>query len=342
MTTDRPSLSVFFFSLADTGSGTGRYDLVLRTAALAEDLGFEAVWLPERHFHPFGGLFPNPAVVATAVAARTSRIAVRAGSVVAPLHHPARIAEDWAIVDAVSGGRAGVSLASGWNRRDFAVAHCAHEDRRDYLLSTVDQLRALWRGESVDFGDESLRTYPAPVRDTIPLWLTAMSGAGTFREAAARGTNVLTSYLQLDGARLAAHIGEYRATYRGSGAPHVTLMAHACVADTARDALRLVEKPLLTYQNQFLNLHERGHDNAVDGEPLTEEERHELARYAARKYATDRGLVGGPDEVAARLRDLAGIGVDEVACLVDFGLEPEVVADTLRRLAELRDSVGVG
>ena len=79
------------------------------------------MWVPERHFHPLGGLFPNPAVVAAAVAARTTRIAVRAGSVVLPLHHVARVAEEWAAVDALSNGRVGISLASGWNRADFVL-----------------------------------------------------------------------------------------------------------------------------------------------------------------------------------------------------------------------------
>ena len=335
-----PALSVFFFSLADTGAGPDRYRFVLETAELAEELGFAAVWIPERHFHPFGGLFPNPAVVCAAIATRTSRIAVRAGSVVVPLHHVARIAEDWGVVDALSGGRAGLSLASGWNRADFAVARCDYDRRRDYLLSSVDHLTALWRGDAVTFpGAEPLRTYPAPVRP-IPLWLTATSGPATFQEAAARGLNVLTAYLQLDRDRLAANVTEYRQTFRPAGhgaTPHVTLMVHACVADTTQAALRAVEQPLLAYQSEFLDLHSRGHDTAVDGEPLTDEERHELARYAARKYATDRGLVGSPSDIARRLTELGALGVDEVACLVDFGLATEVVRDTLRRLAAIRD-----
>jgi natural product biosynthesis luciferase-like monooxygenase protein len=332
-----PQLSVFFFAHEDTESGPDRYRFVLDIARLADELGFAAVWLPERHFHPFGGLFPNPAVVAAAVAARTSRIAVRAGSVVAPLHHATRIAEEWGVVDALSNGRAGVSLASGWNRADFVSAPENFERRREILLESVDTLRALWRREAVEFPGTAtgpVRTYPAPVGSTIPLWLTATSGPATFRAAAQRGLNVLTAYLQLDRAALAEHVAEYRATFQGDR-PHVTLMAHACVADSLADALRAVERPLIAYQGQFLDLHQRGHDASVDGEPLTEEEKYELARYAARKYATERGLIGGPDEVTARLHDLASIGVDEIACLVDFGLAPAVVEDTLRRLAKV-------
>jgi hypothetical protein len=61
------------------------------------------VWLPERHFHPLGGAYPNPALAAAALAVRTRRIRLRAGSVVLPLQDPVTIAEDWSFVDNLSG-----------------------------------------------------------------------------------------------------------------------------------------------------------------------------------------------------------------------------------------------
>ncbi|MFL6112947.1 MAG: MupA/Atu3671 family FMN-dependent luciferase-like monooxygenase, partial [Catenulispora sp.] len=211
MGTGLPSLSIIFFSSADPGHGAARYAEILRAAELADRLGFEAVWLPERHYHPFGGLFPSPAVLATAVAARTTRIAVRAGSVVVPLHDPAAIAEEWAMVDVLSGGRAGLSLATGWNRGDFATARCDFAERREYTFTAVDTLRALWRGEAAKVGDgEAVRTFPAPVQRELPLWLTATSGPATFEEAGRRGCGVLTAYLQLDRPALRRNVAAYR------------------------------------------------------------------------------------------------------------------------------------
>jgi natural product biosynthesis luciferase-like monooxygenase protein len=335
-----PSLSVFFFSSSDTGPAPDRYASILSTTMLAEELGFAAVWIPERHFHPFGGLFPNPAVLAAALAVRTSRIALRAGSVVLPLHHVVRVAEEWAMVDSLSNGRVGLSLASGWNRGDFVLGRCDFADRREHTFATVDTLQALWRAQEVDFPADGttapVRTYPVPLQTSVPLWLTATSGPDTFREAGRRGLNVLTAYLQQSPRQLADNVREYRslmAAHAPDRTPWVTLMVHACVAATAGQAMAAVQEPLLTYQSKFLDLTDRRHHAEV--EALTEDERRELARYAAGKYATERGLVGGPAEAAERLRELASIGVDEVACLIDFGLTPGQVSETLHRLAAL-------
>src|SRR5215469_15811081 len=135
--------SLFFF--ADSGAAGGEgYDLLLESARFADAHGFTAVWTPERHFHSFGGLYPNPAVTGAAVAAVTERLGIRAGSVVAPLHHPVRIAEEWSVVDNISDGRVGVSFASGWHARDFVLNPDHYEDRKDEMIRCVETVRRLW------------------------------------------------------------------------------------------------------------------------------------------------------------------------------------------------------
>ncbi|MFM2072971.1 MAG: hypothetical protein RLZZ623_3235, partial [Actinomycetota bacterium] len=105
--------SLFYFSGDEAeNTGAGKYRLLLEGARWADEHGFCAVWTPERHFHAFGGLYPQPAVTGAAVAAITKRVQIRAGSVVMPLHHPIRVAEAWSIVDNISDGRVGVSIAS--------------------------------------------------------------------------------------------------------------------------------------------------------------------------------------------------------------------------------------
>ena len=70
----------------DDGVGPAKYRLLLEGARFADEHGFQSIWTPERHFHAFGGPYPNPAVTGAAVASITRNLAIRAGSCVLPLH----------------------------------------------------------------------------------------------------------------------------------------------------------------------------------------------------------------------------------------------------------------
>src|SRR5437879_1777503 len=110
---------IMFFSSADQAGTEDRYYLLKKAAEFADQHGFCCIWTPERHFHDFGGLFPNPSVLSAALAVITQRIQLRAGSLISPLHNPIRIAEEWSVVDNLSSGRVAISFGSGWNIDDF-------------------------------------------------------------------------------------------------------------------------------------------------------------------------------------------------------------------------------
>src|SRR5215467_4725074 len=127
------NFGLLFFG-CDAGDGAAdKYEFVIEAARYAEANGFTAVWLPERHFTAMGSLYPNPAVLHAALARETRRLRLRAGSVVLPLHSPLRIAEEWAVVDNLSGGRVELSFAPGWNPGDFVLAP-DHYSRRYEVL----------------------------------------------------------------------------------------------------------------------------------------------------------------------------------------------------------------
>ncbi len=126
--------SLFYFASADVGEYSDKYRLLIEGAKFADTHGFAAVWTPERHFHEFGGLYPNPSVTSAAIATVTERIQIRAGSVVLPLHDPLRVAEEWAVVDNLSNGRAAVSFASGWQPNDFVIAPENYANRKEVML----------------------------------------------------------------------------------------------------------------------------------------------------------------------------------------------------------------
>ncbi|MCW2917943.1 MAG: hypothetical protein JWN52_6011 [Actinomycetia bacterium] len=192
--------SLLYFANREVTDPPSEYDLLLDAARFADEHGFTAVWLPERHFHPFGGAYPNPALAASALALQTSRIRLRAGSVVLPLHDPVTVVEDWSFVDNLSRGRVDIALATGWNANDFALAPERFATRHQYTTDGIETIRDLWAGRPVDRvnGQGELTpilTYPRPVQPAPGLWLTAAAKAETFAAAGAHGTNVLTALL---------------------------------------------------------------------------------------------------------------------------------------------------
>ncbi|MGV9378483.1 MupA/Atu3671 family FMN-dependent luciferase-like monooxygenase [Nonomuraea sp. NPDC003707] len=333
--------SLFYFADDSTQPSANRYELLLEGARYADAHGFTAVWTPERHFHAFGGLYPNSAVTGAAVAAVTERVAVRAGSVVAPLHHPIRIAEDWAVVDNLSGGRVGVSFASGWHAVDFAFNPDRYADRTRVTVETLEQVRRLWRGDEVSVvtgvGEEQrVRIFPPPVQPELPVWLTSSGSVETFRTAGTLGVGVLTNLLSQSVDELALKIKEYRAGLDGRPGD-VVVMLHTHLGPPT-DAVR---EALTAYVRSSVGLHlgsSAGSARDVDPAALGPKGVEFMTRRAVKRFFDEAGLLGEPAVAAERVRRLAAIGVDEIACLIDFGLETSAVLGSLDLLGKLLDS----
>ena len=335
--------SLFYF--ADDGSAQkDRYRLLIEGAKFADTHGFAAVWTPERHFHAFGGLYPNPSVTGAAIAAITERVAIRAGSVVLPLHNSIRVAEEWAVVDNLSGGRAGISFASGWNPADFALAPEAFATRRELMVSQIDVVRRLWRGEAVrcrdGLGHESeVRILPRPIQPELPCWVTAAGSAETFRLAGTLGAGLLTHLLGQSAHELGEKIALYRQAWRTAGhagGGHVTLMLHTFLGEDVEEVRTAVRGPLMAYLASSLDLL-RGLVPEEDLEALPEGQRQALLDRAFDRYFAASGLFGTPESCLPKLDGWKGMGVDEIACLIDFGVAEDRVLASLELLADARE-----
>src|SRR6185503_3544340 len=192
--------SLFYFASDESEANEDKYQLMIEGAKFADRNGFDAVWTPERHFHKFGGLYPNPSITGAVIAAITERVKIRAGSVVLPLHSPIRIAEEWSVVDNVSKGRVGLSFASGWHANDFVLAPENFKQRKEIMMRDIETVRRLWRGESVALAgphgsDVDVKVLPRPVQGELPVWLTAAGNPETFEAAGEIGAGLLTHLL---------------------------------------------------------------------------------------------------------------------------------------------------
>jgi natural product biosynthesis luciferase-like monooxygenase protein/FkbM family methyltransferase len=274
-------------------------------------------------------------------------VEVRAGSVVLPLHDSLRVAEEWSVVDNLSQGRAAISFASGWHADDFVFAPDAYADRHEVMYREIETVRKLWRGESVvrrnGAGHEvEIRISPRPVRPELPVWVTAAGNPQTFASAGRIGANLLTHLLGQSAEELEEKIAVYRAARREAGHEgegRVTLMLHTFVGDSLEEVREQVREPFTNYLRSSVGLIRnlaRSLGRDVDSEQFTEEDMQAVLEHAFNRYFEKSGLMGTTETCLRMVERLKAAGVDEVACLVDFGVPVNAVLESLGRLDELR------
>ena len=337
------SFSIYFFSDDGSKNSDDKYRLLLESAKFADRHGFTAVWTPERHFQAFGGLYPNPSVLSAALAMITERIQIRAGSVALPLHHPVRVAEEWSVVDNLSRGRVGVSFASGWHPNDFLFAPGAYDERKDVMFRHIEAVKRLWAGEAVTFpgvndNPVEVSILPKPIQAQLPVWVTTSGSPETWNRAGEVGANLLAALPSYSPEDLAVFIGNYRAARARNGhdprAGVVSLMAHAFMGADNEAVKEKVRRPfsnyLRTYFRQFKGTHS-------DPSSLSEADKDALVAAAFENYFQDRTLLGTPSKCARLVERLAAAGVDELACLIDFGVDTDSVLESLSYLNELKE-----
>ena len=342
--------SLFYFASDEASSDKDIYRLLIEGAKFADEHNFTAVWTPERHFHAFGGPYPNPAVTGAALSTITRRIQIRAGSVVVPLHDPIRVAEEWSVVDNLSNGRVALSFASGWHANDFVFSPESYANRHQVMFQNIEIIRSLWRGASITrrgggAGDIEVAITPRPVQSELPIWITAAGSPKTFERAGEMGANLLTHLLGQSTEELKAKIQIYRDAWQrsnhGPGAGYVTLMLHAFVGPDEDRVREKVRQPFTNYLRSSLGLLQAsakslGRD--LNAEDFTAADMEAVLAHSFTRYYETSSLMGTPARCLETINRLKGIGVDEIGCLVDFGVDADSVLAGLEHLNTLREN----
>src|ERR1700732_2773128 len=119
---------------------------ILDQAVYAEAVGMHSAWIGEHHFSTLGVL-SCPDLVLAQVAARTTKIRLAPAVTVLPLHHPIRVAEQWATLDLLSGGRVDFAAGRGYDRREYLPFHVSFEDNQGIFEEGLELVRKLWMAE---------------------------------------------------------------------------------------------------------------------------------------------------------------------------------------------------
>ena len=125
------------------------FETLMEQIEVAEALGYDAVWLTEHHFSQYGRA-AVPVLAAQAIA-RTSRIRISTAVVVLPFHHPVRVAEDWATLDHISGGRVDVGIGRGNQPAEFKGFNVPMDEAEQRFSEALDILRRAWTEERFSY-----------------------------------------------------------------------------------------------------------------------------------------------------------------------------------------------
>src|SRR5215831_4719174 len=149
-------------------------------ALLAEAVGMHSAWIGEHHFNSLGVL-SCPDLMLAYIAARTQRIRLAPAVTVLPLHHPIRVAEQWATLDLLSGGRVDFAAGRGYDRREYLPLKVSFEYNQSIFEEGMEVVRQLWasdgpishQGRHYQFDDVAIT--PKPVQQPLPAYVASFS-----------------------------------------------------------------------------------------------------------------------------------------------------------------------
>lgn len=344
--------SLFYFSGDGSTTDSNKYRLLIEGAKFADHHGFAAVWIPERHFDAFGGLYPNPSVAGAAIAMVTEQIQIRSGSVVMPLQNPLRVAEEWSMVDNLSQGRVGLSFAPGWHPNDFVLYPEKYADKKEIMWRDIQILQKLWQGDAIKLTGGNakpvnIHTFPRPLQTQLPIWITSLSD-DTFIEAGRIGANILTSPLYQSLDEILRKISLYRQSLAQHGhdpqSGKVALMIHTFIGSDVDVVRTKVKKPFKNYLKTHFDLVVKSAGDlrfSINPETLTAQDLEDLLDFSFQNYFNGKVLMGTPEYCKKMIDSLQQAGVDEIAALIDFGVEFDWVMESLDFLNEVKRNYDV-
>ena len=276
---------------------TDVYADYISDAVLAEELGFVGSWYGEHHFRPCQWT-GSPMLVATAVAARTSRLRVGTAVTLLPFQDPRRVAEDTAILDLISGGRFDLGVGPGSQYEEFVTFGVDPTEMIGRSWESIDWVRRAFsesaefshRGRFYDIPNMTFTTKPA--QDPVPVWWGGM-GPQNLRRAAERGFNLIAPFN-------AGYSHALQAAGRNPADHQVALMVPVFVADNTDKAWEIAG-PGLEY---FVNFYQQRRN--LQGEPAAPEARVTVDMLRSGNAGFWFAAVGTPDEVIAQLKPVVG------------------------------------
>jgi natural product biosynthesis luciferase-like monooxygenase protein len=301
------------------------YQDMLAETDRAEALGFHAVWFAEHHFHHYGGHLPSMPVLGAAVAQRTKRLRIGSGIALLPLQDPIRVAEEFALLDCLSGGRLEFGIGRGFQKLEYDAFERNMADSRVLFEEAHDIILKAWTAERFSYAGKfrtvhNLQVFPKPVQKLPPIYVACIFTSESFEWTGTMGYNLMVVPYAARPESLAENVRRFRETRQAYGyttEPEILAVYHFYCGETAAAAREEPREALLRY---LRTAGESNREAAYSEQYAAYKELRE--GFKAMDYDNlypHRVIFGDPDQCVERIRQIRAAGVTYVGLLANFG-----------------------
>ena len=313
------------------------FDESLAQMTAAEEMGFDAVWLAEIHFQKDRSVLSSPLIIATAIAARTTRVKIGIAVQVLPLAHPIHLAEDVATLDHLSKGRLDFGVGRSGLPEHYQRFNVSYSESRERFQETLDILLKAWTEERFSYEGKYYQFHdvcvlPKPFQKPHPPLRVAATTRDTYPLVGRMGLPIFIAVRTTSISDLKSFIGGYHEGWREAGHPgrgEVALIVPVYVAETERRAHEEAEASTMHF---FRTIAE-----ALGKGGTRREEAARLGRMSFAEILQELVVYGTPESVTERLLELReSLGYSTLSVWMNVGgrIPHERMLGSMRLFAE--------
>lgn len=301
---------------------------ILHLAQRAEELGYDSFWVSEHHFTNYGGILPRPQILLAALAQQTHRIRLGTAVSLVPFDSPVRLAEDFGVIDVLSGGRLEFGVGRGLFGFEYDGLGVEQDEGRARLEEGIRVILQAWQSEQLSYHGrftnvDSLRVLPQPVQKPHPPLYVAAVSPESYDWAAREGHSILQVLYFAPIERTALEVSRYRVLLEQHrhepSNKRLVAVSPMHVAPTTDRARREAAEPLMNYVGMVSAL--------LPTETKSEQYRaYTKLRPAMTKltydvlYSERPTVIGDPEQVIRRIENMRDtLGIGEFVSFVNFG-----------------------
>ncbi|MSQ20657.1 MAG: LLM class flavin-dependent oxidoreductase [Betaproteobacteria bacterium] len=325
------------------------FEELTESVRLADRLGWARAMTTEHHFHYYGGAVPNPAIILAAWARETKRIRLGTAVSLLPLRHPLQVAEDYAMVDHLSGGRFDLGISRGFVPHEFEAFGVSRDDTVERLTESISIIQRFWQGEPFSHEGRFYRfariePWPRTLQREIPIWVAASNDLAGFERIGTGGFRLMMNQYPMSFESLEERHDTYKIAFTNAGHDakrrQSTVAFMTYLADTEDAAIATARGPLQEHVGALRKVqqHQEWDRNYAGDESLLQA----LAEGGdLRTVFRKRTLICTPAQAVERIARYAALGFTEAIFICRFGaLTHAQCCTTMERLTrEVRPGV---